>query len=77
MEKKGPVQTDYLNLSALLKAEKNGYLAEQLALQRANAGSSGFTTESYVLEIIKMKHNKKNVSLSVEDVVRKHFHGDY
>lgn len=77
MEKKGPVKTDYLNLSALLKAEKNGYLAEQLALQRANAGSSGFTTESYVLEIIKMNRCKKNVSLSVEDVIRKHFHGDY
>ena len=29
MEKGGPKKTDYLNLSALLKAEKNGYLAEQ------------------------------------------------
>ncbi len=47
-----------MKLSALLKAEKNGYLEEQLALQRANAGSSGFTTESYVLEIIKMRHAK-------------------
>ena len=79
MEKKGPVKTDYLNLSALLKAEKNGYLEEQLALQRANAGSSssGFTTESYVLEIIKMRHCKEPKRLSVEDVTRKHFHGDY
>ena len=77
MEKKGPVKTDYLNLSALLKAEKNGYLEEQLALQRANAGSSGFTTESYVLEIIKMRHCKESKGLSVEDVTRKHFHGDY
>lgn len=77
MEKKGSVKTDYLNLSALFRAEKNGYLAEQLALQRANAGSSGLTTEGYVLEIVKMKHSKKTVSLSVEDVIRKHFHGDY
>ncbi len=77
MEKKGPVKTDYLNLSALLKAEKNGYLEEQLALQRANAGSSGLTTESYVLEIIKMNRHKKSAPLSVEDTVRKHFHGDY
>ena len=27
MEKEGPRKTDYLNLSALLKAEKNGYFA--------------------------------------------------
>ena len=61
----------------ILQAEKNGYLEEQLALQRANAGSSGLTTESYVLEIIKMNRHKKSAPLSVEDTVRKHFHGDY
>ena len=77
MEKGGPKKTDYLNLSALLKAEKNGYLAEQLARQRANKGSSGFTTESYVLEIIKMKRLTKTTSPNVYDTTRKHFHGDY
>ena len=77
MNKKGPRKTDYLNLSTLLKAERNGYFDEQLALQRANKGSSGLTTESYVLEIIKMKRLKKTNSLSVNDTVRKHFHGDY
>ena len=50
---------------------------EQLALQRANKGSSGFTTESYVLEIIKMKRLKRTTSPNVYDTTRKHFHGDY
>lgn len=77
MEKEGPRKTDYLNLSALLKAERNGYFDEQLALQRANKGSSGFTTESYVLEIIKMKRFEKAVSSNVYDTTRKHFHSDY
>ena len=77
MEKEGPRKTDYLNLSALLKAERSGYFDEQLALQRANKGSSGFTTESYVLEIIKMKHLKRTTSPNVYDTTRKHFHGDY
>ena len=77
MKKKGPRKTDYLNLSALLEAERNGYFEEQLSLQRENAGSSGFTTESYALEIAKMRRCEKPVPLSVEDVVRKHFHGDY
>ena len=77
MNKKGPRKTDYLNLSTLLKAERNGYFDEQLALQRANKGSSGLTTESYVLEIIKMKRLKRTTSPNVYDTTRKHFHGDY
>ena len=77
MEKEGPRKTDYLNLSALLKAERNGYFDEQLALQRANTGSSGFTTESYILEIIKTRRLKTTIILDVKDVTRKHFHGDY
>lgn len=76
MKKKCPLKTDYLNLSALLEAEKQGCLSEQLALQRANAGSSGLTTESYALEIAKMKRERKSVSPAVADTVRKHFHGD-
>lgn len=76
MKKKCPLKTDYLNLSALLEAEKQGCLSEQLALQRANAGSSGLTTESYALEIAKMKCERNSVSPAVADTVRKHFHGD-
>lgn len=76
MKQKCPLKTDYLNLSALLEAEKQGCLSEQLALQRANAGSSGLTTESYALEIAKMKRERNSVSPAVADTVRKHFHGD-
>lgn len=76
MKKKCPLKTDYLNLSALLEAEKKGCLSEQLALQRANAGSSGLTTESYALEIAKMKRKGNPVLPAVADTVRKYFHGD-
>ena len=51
MEKEGPRKTDYLNLSALLKAERNGYFDEQLALQR---GSTSKVGAKAVLKIIKL-----------------------
>ena len=70
------LNSDFVNLSGLLEAEKEGCLSEQLALQRANAGSSGLTTESYALEIAKMKRERNFVSPAVADTVRKHFHGD-
>ena len=59
-----------------LEAEKKGCLSKQLALQRANAGSSGLTTESYALEIAKMKRKGNPVLPAVADTVRKYFHGD-
>lgn len=70
-------RTDYLNLSALLKAERNGQLEEQLNLQRSNTGSSGFSTESYCMELVKMKKDTRIVGLSVNDVTRKEFHTNY
>lgn len=70
-------RTDYLNLSALLEAERSGQLAEQLNQQRSNKGSSGLSTESYCLEFVKMKKNVRGVALSVDDVTRKEFHTNY
>lgn len=70
-------RTDYLNLSALLKAERNGQLAEQLDLQRRNTGSSGLSTESYCMEFVKMKKDTRTLGLSVNDVTRKEFHTNY
>ena len=70
-------RTDYLNLSVLLKAERNGQLAEQLDLQRNNTGSSGLKTESYCMEFVKMKKDTRAIELSVNDVKRKEFHTNY
>ncbi|MDO5386655.1 MAG: hypothetical protein Q4F75_05225 [Pseudomonadota bacterium] len=70
MKKKCPLKTDYLNLSALLEAEKNGRFSEQLALKRANVESSGLTTESYALEFARMERNRKSLSPAVKDTLR-------
>lgn len=70
-------RTDYLNLSALLNAERTGQLAEQLKLQRSNTGSSGLSTESYCVEFVKMKKGTRTLGLSVNDVKRKEFHTNY
>ena len=92
-----PKKTNYLNLHALLEAEKHGYFDEELhalleaekhgyfdeelELQRSQVSPSGLKTEDYVKEFAKLKaewdlQREKNLSISVSDVVRKHFHGD-
>lgn len=68
---------NYLNLSALLEAERNGRLIEELERQRQSCGTSGLTTESYCHELLKMKEKAKPVGLSVKDVKRKVFHSNY
>lgn len=70
-------KTDYFNLSALLKAEQTGELADQLSLQRSNTGPSGLSTESYCLELTKMERVVRSLELSVNDVKRKEFHTNY
>ena len=73
-------KTDYLNLFALIEAARGGYFAEQLELQRSNRSNSGLKTEDYCIEFCKLKEKekarKKNLSISLSDVERKHFHGD-
>lgn len=72
-------ETDYLNIHALLEAARNGYFKEQLELQRANKSRSGIKTEDYCREFCKVKamQQRDDKTISVSDVERKHFHGDY
>lgn len=74
-------KTDYLNLFALIEAAEGGYFAEQLELQRANRSRSGFKTEDYLREFVEVKaernqRRQEDLSISLSDVQRKHFHGD-
>lgn len=76
-----PKKTNYLNLFALLEAEEHGYFAEQVEQQRSQRSRSGIKTEDYVREFVKVKaktdqKRQENLSISLSDVVRKHFHGD-
>lgn len=68
---------NYLDLTALLEAEKNGRLIEELESQRQSCGSSGLTTESYCLTLLELKKTAVSAGLSVEDVNRKVFHSNY
>lgn len=70
---------NYLDLTTLLEAEKNGRLIEELERQRTSCGTSGLTTESYCHAILEMKETETATptSLSVEDVNRKVFHSNY
>lgn len=69
-------RTNYLNLTALMKAEKEGLLFEQLELQR-QTNSSGMSAESFCIELLKMDKTKKRAPMSVNDVIRKEFHTNY
>ena len=76
-----PKKTNYLNLHALLEAERHGYFDEELELQRSQVSPSGLKTEDYVKEFAKLKaewdlQREKDFSISLSDVVRKYFHGD-
>ena len=76
-----PKKTNYLNLFALLEAEEHGYFAEELELQRSQVSHSGLKTEDYAKEFAKVKaktdqKKQEDLSISLSDVVRKHFHGD-
>ena len=76
-----PKKTNYLNLFALLEAEEHGYFAEQVELQRSQVSHSGLRTEDYAREFAKVKaktdlKRRKDLSISLSDVVRKPFHGD-
>lgn len=76
-----PKKTNYLNLFALLEAEEHGYFAEELELQRSKVSHSGLKTEDYAREFAKVKaktdqKRQEDLSISLSDVVRKHFHGD-
>lgn len=76
-----PKKTNYLNLFALLEAEEHGYFAEELELQRSQVSHSGLKTEDYAKEFAKVKaktdqKRQEDLSISLSDVVRKHFHGD-
>lgn len=68
---------NYLDLAALLEAEKNGRLIEELESQRLSCGSSGLTTESYCLALLELKSTAVSSGLSVDDVNRKVFHSNY
>ena len=74
-------KTNYLNLFALLEAEEHGYFAEQIEQQRSQVSHSGLKTEDYAREFAKVKaktdqKRRKDLSISLSDVVRKPFHGD-
>lgn len=74
-------KTNYLNLFALLEAERNGYFKEQLELYRSSRTRSGFKMEDYVRELLKVQEKidqqrQKDLSISLSDVIRKPFHGD-
>ena len=76
-----PKKTNYLNLFALLEAEKHGYFAEQLEQQRSQVSRSGLKTEDYAREFAKVKaktdqKKREDLSISLSDVIRKYFHGD-
>ena len=76
-----PKKTNYLNLFALLEAEEHGYFAEEVELQRSQVSHSGLKTEDYAREFAKIKaktdqKRREDLSISLSDVVRKHFHGD-
>ena len=76
-----PKKTNYLNLFALLEAEKHGYFAEQLEQQRSQVSHSGLKTEDYAREFAKVKaktdqKRREDLSISLSDVIRKYFHGD-
>lgn len=76
-----PKKTNYLNLFALLEAEEHGYFAEQVEQQRSQVSHSGLKTEDYAREFAKVKaktdqKRRKDLSISLSDVVRKPFHGD-
>ena len=72
-----PQKTNYLNLFALLEAEEHGYFAEQVEQQRSQVSHSGLKTEDYAREFAKVKAKRReDLSISLSDVVRKHFHGD-
>lgn len=76
-----PKKTNYLNLFALLEAEEHGYFAEQVEQQRFQVSHSGLKTEDYAREFAKVKaktdqKRRKDLSISLSDVVRKPFHGD-
>lgn len=68
---------NYLDISALLEAEREGRLIDELELQRSSTGTSGLSTESYCVELLKMKENAQVAGLSVNDVKRKEFHTNY
>lgn len=69
--------TNYLDISALLEAERNGRLIEELNLQRSSTEASGLSTETYCMELLKMKKRAKVTGLSANDVKRKEFHTNY
>ena len=76
-----PKKTNYLNFFALLEAEEYGYFTEQLEQQRSQRSRSGIKTEDYAREFAKVKaktdqKRREDLSISLSDVVRKHFHGD-
>ena len=76
-----PKKTNYLNVFALLEAEEQGYFAEQVEQQRSQRSRSGIRTEDYAREFAKAKakrdqQRREDLSISLSDVVRKHFHGD-
>lgn len=68
---------NYLDISALLEAEREGRLIEELESQRSSTGASGLSTESYCVELLKMKKSAQVTGLSVNDVKRKEFHTNY
>ena len=69
--------TNFLNISALFEAEREGRLKEELDLQRSSIGTSGLSTESYCIEILNMKKHAVTTGLSVDDVKRKEFHTNF
>lgn len=69
-------KTNYLNLTALMEAEKEGLLFEQLELQHETS-SSGMSAETFCIELLRMDKTKKRAPMSVKDVIRKEFHTNY
>lgn len=69
-------KTNFLNIHALIEAQQEGKLAEQLKLQR-NIHPYELSTEEYCAELLRIRKNSQDPGLSGEDAIRKEFLTNY
>lgn len=69
-------RTNFLNIHALIKAQREGKLAEQLELQR-NLQPYELSTEEYCAELLRIRENAEDPGISGEDVKRIEFLANY